>query len=159
MLIDVFFRIFNFFVLFGLSSFLFYKYLLPKFKRALQDKQNTALKLQQEIERLKQEQEIFIQQKSDQEVLCKELCDKVDLWRSVWLERKSDLAKNDLKIKSSIKKRKAAQEHNYELKLAYEEVNPRAIDLLHKNLAIQFSTRESKKAYTEKIISFLKNTL
>ena len=159
MSIDVFFRIFNFLVLVGLGSFLFYKYLFPTLKSALQIKKNAPLRLQQEVVRLKQEQELLAQQKKEQEVLCKQLYDKVDCWKKAWSEKKQASANNNLKIKAFIKQRRAKQEHNYELTLAYKKIKPVATLLLSQKLAEQFNTSESKKAYTAKIISFLKNTL
>lgn len=158
-LIVVAFKVINFAALIGLCLYFFQRKLKKKIKTKIEEKEVFWQNLQTNKKVLIDQQHKLSIEITWQQQYAQELLKKIGIWRSTSLEFEQALQNAMLVNAQQAYERTLAIKEHKQLLATLDQIVPKAMDDVHKELVHYFSELKNADRYVENVVVFMKKSI
>ena len=154
--VNIIFRLFDFFVVIGLIIFIIKKYAIPMVEKLLQEYNVFINSLKTDCEELQSQSRSIYENIQDQERSFQILQARFEVWRKKCDERVVIQETEQQKIDASMQKRFLVRSEHIKNDIAMKEQLPMILDTTLKNLEQKFHETDIQKQYIDGLIQVMK---
>lgn len=152
-MINFIFNILNFLLIIAVLAYIFNKYILPNLKQQFADEKQNIVNLNDKIHNL-----IELQKKSDDELLeqdisCKDLKNKVEIWNTTILKKNNQKLQELSKFYNLTLDKLKEQSENYKVKKHWQQIKPNLSKILKNDFINYFEDENNVNKYINQLIN------
>ena len=155
-MIDLFFTVFNCFLLLGLIAYAIRSYVLPMLKARMEKDKTAEQRMHEEHRTLLSEQRKFDESIAAQEIDCSGFLQKIDRWKQAVEADKIERRKQVDYLKEKIEKRVELQSKYHALRVRYEQLVPLVVNQLEADTRNHFNNERVAHNYLQQVLKHLK---